>query len=36
MLRTMEYSYKVIKPQKKEFNIKSYADNFLKNKKYVA
>ena len=23
-------SYTVIKPQKKEFNIKSYADNFLK------
>ena len=24
-------SYKVIKPKKKEFVIKSYADNFLKN-----
>ena len=24
-------SYKVIEPQKKEFVIKSYADNFLKN-----
>ena len=24
-------SYKVIEPKKKEFVIKSYADNFLKN-----